>query len=286
MNPGGEPERDDTGLPPVDIEIPDDARELDRDVQAYFRELRAERRRRRRGRWHGSLARDGIVLPLLACCLILALITGTLLTVFTATSDQNLISPPGSGTSPGTGPSSSASTGPTSGRSPSPPATTAPPASSSVSPAGAAPGASLTTATHVPDVRLIVDNQPMRLQGLPGILLVLIPPQCHCTTAVSRLASIGARGTFLVGTQGTITEAQRYQAQLDPRMAKNVEVALDGRGVLQRAVSAAGLTAVVISPATPAGGGQPVAFARNLTASELTPGNTPLSAALAKALTG
>ncbi|HTZ91251.1 MAG TPA: hypothetical protein VMB74_02540, partial [Streptosporangiaceae bacterium] len=27
VNSGGEPERDDTGLPPVDIEIPDDARE-------------------------------------------------------------------------------------------------------------------------------------------------------------------------------------------------------------------------------------------------------------------
>ena len=35
-------------------------------------------------RLHGSLAKDGIVLPLLACCLILALIAGTLLTVFTA----------------------------------------------------------------------------------------------------------------------------------------------------------------------------------------------------------
>ena len=89
VNSGGEPERDDTGLPPVDIEIPDDARELDRDVQAYYRERRAERRRQRHHRMHGRIARDGIVLPLLACCLILALIAGTLLTVFTATSDQN-----------------------------------------------------------------------------------------------------------------------------------------------------------------------------------------------------
>src|SRR5215469_6258971 len=94
VNPGGEPERNDTGLPPVDIEIPDDARELDRDVQAYRRELRATRRSERRGRWHRSLGKDGVALPLLACCLILALITGTLLTVFTATS-SNL--PGGSG---------------------------------------------------------------------------------------------------------------------------------------------------------------------------------------------
>ena len=89
MNPGGEPERDDTGLPPVDIEIPDDARELDRDVQATAASS-AARRAAARVRLRGSLARDGIVMPLLACCLIFALITGTLLTVFTATSDQNL----------------------------------------------------------------------------------------------------------------------------------------------------------------------------------------------------
>ncbi len=111
MNPGGEPERDETGLPPVDIEIPDDARELDRDVQAYYREQRAARRQQRRQRVRGSLAKDGIVLPLLACCLILALITGTLLTVFTATSDQNLARLPGSGRAAGSTPGGAA-TGP------------------------------------------------------------------------------------------------------------------------------------------------------------------------------
>ena len=79
MNPGGEPERDDTGLPPVDLEVPDDARDLDRDVQAYYREQRAWRRQQRGRRLRGSLARDGILLPLLACCLILALITSVLL---------------------------------------------------------------------------------------------------------------------------------------------------------------------------------------------------------------
>jgi hypothetical protein len=98
VNPGGEPERDDTGLPPVDIEIPDDARELDRDMQAYYREQRARRRQQRGRRLHGSLAKDGIILPLLACCLILALITGTLLTVFTATSGDLLT--PGTGLTP------------------------------------------------------------------------------------------------------------------------------------------------------------------------------------------
>jgi hypothetical protein len=84
VNLGGEPERDDSGLPPVDIVVPDDARELERDVQAYRRELRALRRQQRRMRWHAPLTRDGVILPLLASCLVLAVIAGTLLTLMTA----------------------------------------------------------------------------------------------------------------------------------------------------------------------------------------------------------
>jgi hypothetical protein len=84
VNIGGDPGRDDYGLPPVDIEIPDDARELDRDVQAYHRELRAQRWRAITGRLHGPLTRDGMVLPMLAGCLALTLLAGTLLTMFTA----------------------------------------------------------------------------------------------------------------------------------------------------------------------------------------------------------
>ena len=88
MNIGGDPGRDDYGLPPVDIEIPDDARELDRDVQAYHRELRALRWRRRTRRLVVPLSRDGMVLPLLAGCLALTLLAGTLLTVFSGEPDD------------------------------------------------------------------------------------------------------------------------------------------------------------------------------------------------------
>ena len=82
MNIGGDPGRDDYGLPPVDIEVPDDARELAREVQAYHRELRALRWRRRTRWLVVPLGRDGMVLPLLAGCLALTLLAGTLLTVF------------------------------------------------------------------------------------------------------------------------------------------------------------------------------------------------------------
>ena len=82
MNPGGEPGRDDGGLPPAGIEIPDDARELDRDVLAYRRELRARRRRARWDRLLGPLRGHGALLPLVASCVALSMLAGTLLSVF------------------------------------------------------------------------------------------------------------------------------------------------------------------------------------------------------------
>ena len=84
MNAGGDPGQDDFGLPPVDIDVPDDARELARDVQAYRRELRSRRRQLLARRLYGPLTRDGMVLPVLAGCLALTLVAATLLTVFTA----------------------------------------------------------------------------------------------------------------------------------------------------------------------------------------------------------
>jgi hypothetical protein len=69
--------------PPLDIQIPDDARELDRDVLAYHRELRAQRRRRALKRLAGPLARNGTVMPLLASILAICLVAGAMLSVAT-----------------------------------------------------------------------------------------------------------------------------------------------------------------------------------------------------------
>ena len=74
MSFASEPGRDDGSLPPVNIVIPDDARELDRDVLAYRREMRAKRRRQRllrlfrpfRGPEFGGHA---AIIPLIAVCL-------------------------------------------------------------------------------------------------------------------------------------------------------------------------------------------------------------------------
>jgi len=86
VNPGGGSGWDE---PPLDIQIPDDARELDRDVLAYHRELRAKRRRNRLRRLAGPLkpfaplAARGSVMPLLASILAVCLVAGAMLSVAT-----------------------------------------------------------------------------------------------------------------------------------------------------------------------------------------------------------
>jgi hypothetical protein len=69
--------------PQLDFQIPDDARELDRDVLAYRRELRAQRRRRLVRRLAGPLARNGTIMPLLASILAVCLVAGAMLSVAT-----------------------------------------------------------------------------------------------------------------------------------------------------------------------------------------------------------
>ena len=80
MNPGGGSGWDE---PPLDIQIPDDARELDREVLAYRRELRAKRRRDRMRRLAGPLAGRGTAMPLLASILAVCLVAGVMLSVAT-----------------------------------------------------------------------------------------------------------------------------------------------------------------------------------------------------------
>ena len=88
MSFASEPGRDDGNLPPVNIVIPDDARELDRDVLAYRRELRAKRRRQRFLRFFRPFGTPefgghAAIIPLIAICLAICLVGGALLSVAT-----------------------------------------------------------------------------------------------------------------------------------------------------------------------------------------------------------
>ncbi|WP_242908930.1 hypothetical protein [Actinomadura terrae] len=83
MRPDGDPEQpDDYGLPRVDVVVPDDARELERDIVAYRREERRRRRRERFGRLVRPLTRFGVAIPIIAGALLVALLSGALMTAF------------------------------------------------------------------------------------------------------------------------------------------------------------------------------------------------------------
>jgi hypothetical protein len=248
VNPGGEPGRDDNGLPPVGIEIPDDARELDRDVQAYYRELRAQRRQQRGLRLRGSLARDGIILPLLACCLILALITGTLLTVFTATSDQNRINTAGN-VKPTASPHSS-SRAPSGGATSSAPAATATPPPTPAVPA-TVPG------RLPPGATITVGGQPLPVQQLTRAALVLIPAHCNCTSTVESLIYVATGAdaqAYLVYTADTKSDVLKLYTSLSGRYQAEALLAYepDSDHALRESIPAMlyeeGLAAILIGP--------------------------------------
>ena len=215
MNPGSEPDRDDFGLPPVDIEIPDDARELDRDVQAYQRELRALRRRDRVSRLRGPLARDGMVLPLLAGCLILALVTSTLLIMFAA--DQTGM--------------------------PELPrhATTA-----SATPTASQPAAGKTDGP-LPPAEMIIGGKQVPLHTITvAAMLALVPQDCRCAPALEQLSdqAVQAHVTlYLVGTATIMPEVFQLAIQAGQPAA---QVAEDPSDVLGRTYGGSGMTAVLV----------------------------------------
>jgi hypothetical protein len=157
VNPGGGSGWDE---PPLEVQIPDDARELDRDVIAYHRELRARRRRRRVRRLTSPFSGPGTVMPLLASILAVCLVAGAMLSVATfspATGPENRPHPSATQTSAtqrqsAQNSSSAAATRATSATaSPSAGARgTARPSGSANSPARSTPSASAINLPHLP----------------------------------------------------------------------------------------------------------------------------------------
>jgi hypothetical protein len=219
LNAGGGPERDETGLPPVDVQIPDDARELDRDVQAYRREQRAERRRVRSRRLRPG--QDGMVMPLLICCLVFALISGTLLTLFTATSiDQNGLSGvAGKSARSGTGSSAVPSTVATT--------TPAPP--------------------QLDEALVEVGGRLVAVKTIGPAILLVVPVNCGCDPVVADVASLATTShehVFLVAQPADVAGAQRLASQL----GHGLQSATDQSGALAGGDYAhTGLTAIAVA---------------------------------------
>ena len=210
VNRGGEPERDDYGLPPVDIEIPDDARELERDIQAYRRELRMQRRHRLARRLGGPLTRDGMVLPLLASCLALTLLAGTLLTMFTA---RRAV--------PSTLQTTSA------------PRQTQPPVGQT---GGLLPAASVTVGGD--QIRALRDFRPS--------VLALVPAGCRCVAAARQL-SAQARAAdvmlFFVAAGPAVPQARKLARRTGLSAGRVMTDTHDAMGAAYHPV---GLTAVLV----------------------------------------
>ena len=212
MSFASEPERDDGSLPPVNIVIPDDARELDRDVLAYRRELRAQRRRRRLMRLLRPFNRSGLggptaIVPLIALCLALALVGGALLSVVTMNPAQ----------------APTVSSTPTSGQ------------------ADQSPGQ--TTTLPSGDVLIAENRVPVR--SLVWSVLALVPANCDCVQQWDRLKGQAVAADVPLYFVATGTSQQRA-AEADQYVYGRAVVADDADSVLATAYLPDGLTVLLV----------------------------------------
>jgi hypothetical protein len=245
VNQGGDQGHDDYGLPPVDIEIPDDARELDRDVQAYHRELRAQRRHERSMRWRAPFRRSGIAIPLLAGCLVAALVAVMVSAMFTAnpnftgtTGKQSSSQSSRAGSHSAGGSSSAAisSGGPT------------------VSPSGnlsrpvTTPGAAV---ARLPGKTIDVAGKAIALDTLISTALAIVPARCpfRCTTAVSKLlaqAETAGVIVYLVFPRGASLAGLDRLVAATALRAKSTRVATDTSDALTSVYRPMGLTVLLV----------------------------------------
>jgi hypothetical protein len=206
---------DDYGLPRVDIVVPDDARELDRDIIAYRRE---ERRRRRRARWQrlaAPITRFGLAAPFIAGALLIALISGTLITVF--------------------------------GPRPAPRASGRPVAVQPTAGPGQIGGV-------LPGGQIVVPGHRRQLIDLRPALILVVPRNCRCESTVNELSRQAHEyriGLYLVADQRDITvpAEERAKEMRDLAGAARYGVAIvaeDAKAVLATTYQASGLTAVLV----------------------------------------
>jgi hypothetical protein len=207
-----EPGRDDGNLPPVNIVIPDDARELDRDVLAYRRELKARRRRQRLLRLLrpfrlGEFGGHAAIIPLIAACLAISLVGGALLSVATM--------------SPAAAPTLSG------------PRTSPQPA---ISPADL---------SALPTGTVLLNGQAVPVRSLRTATIAIVPANCNCGTALGRLAKQAVTGVALYFA-GDGAEIPQLPA-LTSRYGAGTAVALaDDTGVLSRSYHPVGLTVLLV----------------------------------------
>jgi hypothetical protein len=207
-----EPERDDGGLPPVNIVIPDDARELDRDVLAYRREVRAQRRRQRFMRLLRPFNRSGLggptaIVPLIALCLALALVGGALLSVVTMT------------------PASA------------PTVTTTPTSAQAAQPSGL---------TSLPAGNVRIDGRTEPARSIAGAVVALVPADCNCEQQWNRLEGQAVAAGIPVYFVGLGATRQQVAAEGILYIYGGAQVVDDADDVLANAYRPNGLTVLLV----------------------------------------
>lgn len=251
MNQGGEQGHDDNGLPPVDIEIPDDARELFRDVQAYHRELRAVRRHERSLRWRAPFRRSGVAIPLLAGCLIAALVAVMVSAMFTnpylSGPGRHVGAQPSTGASRSTRSSSSARpSAPPSGKSGSSAPASKPPATN---PPATNPPATRAASIRLPGKTISVAGSPLALSSLRSTALAIVPGNCDCVPALRELLrQVETAGVivYLVAVRGSDLTPLNQLARSTAAASRAARVAADPAKALVSAFRPDGLTVLLV----------------------------------------
>ena len=219
MNQGGEPGHDDYGLPSVDIQVPDDARDLYRDVQAYHRELRALRRQERSKRWREPLRKSGLAVPVIAGILVLAMIAGMILTMFSA-NPSSLIA--GSLDGPGSRPPASGTPGGSAG---------------ATRPAGTKSPAAASRDTGLPARPVVVSaHGPLTLRAPTAAAIAVMPPRCRCSREIRRLLTRAKSAGVTVYFDGSRDSGLAALSGLAPTVYDGTAVlAIDAHGALAKA---------------------------------------------------
>jgi hypothetical protein len=206
-----EPGRDDSGLPPVNIVIPDDARELDRDVLAYRREQRARRRRERLLRLFAPFTRGlgghVAILPLIATCVALSMLAGAMLSVVAISPASAPTVPPQASVGPATIPAD---------------------------------------LTRLPPGTVELKGKIEPVRSLVSSAIALVPPGCDCGPALRRLASqaVAAHvGLYFAGSGTVIAELKDLAARYGGGAVVTV---YDRANVLGAAYHPIGLTVLLV----------------------------------------
>jgi hypothetical protein len=208
-------------------------------------------------RWRAPFRRSGVAIPLLAGCLIAALVAVMFSAMFTANpyaptppkqaagaSSAQPGTPKAGGTTPGR--SSAGASAPASGRSRGPetaqPSPSAPTAPASAPPAGA-------VRTTLPRKAISVEGHPLALRTVHSAALAIVPANCDCLTTLRQLLTqVESAGVmvYLVGSRGSSLTPLNQLATSTAAATRAARVAADDANVLTSTFRAHGLTVLLV----------------------------------------